>query len=1529
MDGLEGWNVTAEAGFFASIDIESGGAEGTSPDYYLSGSGILADLEYLSLKSSIPSFRLKRLRVRFTAADGGTANINITGYKAGSMVPAATAFVTCSPFEAGVNEQWYTLDVSSNSSFNDIDEFRLYRSDGAGGAVGAKSIQVDAIEIEPVPPATATVTSVTRNSPQTTNASGVSFNVMFSSAVTGVSASSFSLSTAAGISGAHITSVSGFGNSYMVTAGTGSGDGSMGLTVNGAGISPVITNAPYTPGDSYIIDKTPPETTITGGPPALTNSSSAIFSLSSPSLDVAGYQYSLDGGAYTAVAAPLAFSGLPDGAHTLNVRAKDLAGNVDPTPAAHTWTIDLVPPSTPFVTYPLPGILLRDNTPVYSGTAEANSTVTIYVDNVTIGATTADAGGHWSMTQPSVLANGPHLVTVSSTDAAGNVSEKSLPCLIVINTANNAPVNLSVPSFTGPMVVGSQLTTTGNGTWSDEDGDLLTYTYQWYRADDNAGANAVAVSGANSGAYTITPFDAHKYMRLTVIANDGQGGTGQAGSAWLPVANSSPRAIVSPVVSGAARVGNTMSAGSGIWTDADGDLPAYTYQWYRADDNAGSNLAAISGATSNTYTLTSSDADKYVSVRVTASDGYGASAFSGSAPARVKLPVTVHISTTAASPVNGDFVADITFSEAVTGFSLADITVVNGAPGSLQTSDNITYTINVTPATPGLVALQVLPGVALSADLSGNTASNMLSVLYDDKPELTSVSIASANRISTGKAKAGDEVTLTFVSSAATMPPMVTIATHPVIAMNTGGNSWKATYTMSGSDAEGTVPFNISCTGIKGTTGTPATAATDGSSVIFDPAPPLISSVTASSADGVYKTGDVINIQVNFSEAVTVTGTPVLALNSGGSAVYSSGSGSSSLLFNYTVGAGDEADDLDYNSVSALSLAGGGIIDGAGNAAVPALPLPGAANSLAANKAIVIDGIAPSVTSVSVPANGTYKEGDNLDFIVSFSEPVNLSVSGGTPYIDLTIGSAPVHAVYNGSPSDGKASFRYTIKKDDLDLDGVVPGSSIVLNGGAITDQAGNNALTTLNNAGNTSGVLVDATKSHIATLAALSLSSGTLTPAFNAAITDYIASVPNSVGSITVVPATASNKASVSVNGRLVVSGQASGAISLDVGENVITTIVTAEDGTTTVTYTVRVTRDKFKPAITFADLTKTYGDADFDPGALSDNNKTAVTYTSSNTGVATIENGRIHITGAGTSVITASQASDATSYAADDVTRLLTVNKANLVVTADDKSRDYGQPNPPFSVRYSGFVKGETPAVLTAGASASAQATVTSAPGTYPVNVSGASAVNYSFSYVPGTLTVRPLHNAALSGLSIGKGTLSPSFSASVASYKVSLGYSDDRVAVVPVFDQTATARVNGLPAGNGTASFVPLNTGANTIEIAVTAQDGSTTQTYRVEVYRAVPPDAIVATNVLSPNGDGKNDYWIIKDIQLYPGNTVTVFDAAGRTVYSAKDYNNDWDGTFNRSPLAQGTYYYMIDLGNNIPRIKGYITILRNN
>jgi len=122
--------------------------------------------------------------------------------------------------------------------------------------------------------------------------------------------------------------------------------------------------------------------------------------------------------------------------------------------------------------------------------------------------------------------------------------------------------------------------------------------------------------------------------------------------------------------------------------------------------------------------------------------------------------------------------------------------------------------------------------------------------------------------------------------------------------------------------------------------------------------------------------------------------------------------------------------------------------------------------------------------------------------------------------------------------------------------------------------------------------------------------------------------------------------------------------------------------------------------------------------------------------------------------------------------------------------------------------------------------------------------------------------------------------------------------------------------------------------------------TTDESALEVYDKV----LHVPTGFSPNSDGINDTWRIARLQIYPNNIVKVFNRWGEKVYEKKGYYNEWDGTnmFNSfssnnipflstldaSPkntvgnkLPEGTYYYIIDLGDGSDIIKGYVYIKR--
>ena len=157
-----------------------------------------------------------------------------------------------------------------------------------------------------------------------------------------------------------------------------------------------------------------------------------------------------------------------------------------------------------------------------------------------------------------------------------------------------------------------------------------------------------------------------------------------------------------------------------------------------------------------------------------------------------------------------------------------------------------------------------------------------------------------------------------------------------------------------------------------------------GSSLCVVPNGGAIASIVKASAandDGFYKIGDQISVTLEFTRDVVVAGIPQLMLETGTTdriVSYTAGSQSVTLTFNYVVKEGDSSPDLEYVSTTALSLNGGSIKDLIDRDAEIALPEPGAANSLSANKDIVVDGI--------IPTNGIVNDGIGEDIQFSGDE---------------------------------------------------------------------------------------------------------------------------------------------------------------------------------------------------------------------------------------------------------------------------------------------------------------------------------------------------------------------------------------------------------------------------------------------------------------------------------------------------------------------------------------------------------------
>jgi hypothetical protein len=179
-------------------------------------------------------------------------------------------------------------------------------------------------------------------------------------------------------------------------------------------------------------------------------------------------------------------------------------------------------------------------------------------------------------------------------------------------------------------------------------------------------------------------------------------------------------------------------------------------------------------------------------------------------------------------------------------------------------------------------------------------------------------------------------------------------------------------------------------------------------------------------------------------------------------------------------------------------------------------------------------------------------------------------VTGATPVTTTTAGTGYTGTVsWSGSPTTFAQSTIYTAtvtlsETTGYTLSGVTQNQFTIAGSTTATNSSNSGVIT----------VVFPITASSDATLSNLTISSGTLTPTFAPGTTSYADSVTNEVTSVTVTPTMNQANAIIKVNTVTVASGSASDAISLNVGDNVITVEVTAQDTTTTRNYTITVVR-------------------------------------------------------------------------------------------------------------------------------------------------------------------------------------------------------------------------------------------------------------------------------------------------------------------------------------------------------------------
>lgn len=244
------------------------------------------------------------------------------------------------------------------------------------------------------------------------------------------------------------------------------------------------------------------------------------------------------------------------------------------------------------------------------------------------------------------------------------------------------------------------------------------------------------------------------------------------------------------------------------------------------------------------------------------------------------------------------------------------------------------------------------------------------------------------------------------------------------------------------------------------------------------------SAIWGTALDNKWNIGQELNVTIGFNTPITVTqtgGTPSIELIIGSTTVhapYLSGDGQSSLIFRYIIQEGD----LDTDGTIALgniSLNSGVLTDAHGTNVLLTLP--------AGISTTQVDGVRPTISSVTPPANGTYSNvsSSTMNFIINWSEAVNYSATGsGAVYIPMDVGGSSAPLQFAANNNTAAITHRPTTLSTYTDADGVTL-SSPIMGTATIRDQAGNTATVLTYTLPTTTGILVDTTAPTITSVTA------------------------------------------------------------------------------------------------------------------------------------------------------------------------------------------------------------------------------------------------------------------------------------------------------------------------------------------------------------------------------------------------------------------------------------------------------------
>ena len=703
-------------------------------------------------------------------------------------------------------------------------------------------------------------------------------------------------------------------------------------------------------------------------------------------------------------------------------------------------------------------------------------------------------------------------------------------------------------------------------------------------------------------------------------------------------------------------------------------------------------------------------------------------------------------------------------------------------------------------------------------------------------------------------------------------------------------------------------------------------------------------------SDGAYTTDEELIVRVAFTEEGvrgSVNGLPHVTLNFEGgetkeakwdtSLIFSPTQYPLVRFFSYVVQEGDLDSDGPTISANSVDLNGGFIRDAAGNDAILTH------SAVAADSSFIVDAVAPTVSSIAFTSDpgddDTYGTGDKIEVTVTFSEnmsiPTSITCSSDVVHckaeLELDIGGTARTAAYE-SHDGAEVVYAYTVQAGDTDDNGISIGAN-KLTGQRIMDATGKFGYA-INDADLSHNAVPDDSSHKVATSVQpqestdATLSGLTLTSvdfgAFAAGTTSYSAQVANSVLQTTVSPTVNDSGASHVI--KLGGVTDADGVITLSVGSNVITIEVTAEDDSTTRTYTVTVTRAAASTDATLSALTLTSvdlgafaaGTTSYSAQVANSVPQTTVTPTVNDSGAShviklggvTDADGVITL-GVGSNVITIEVTAED-----DSTTRTYTVTVTRAEPPSTDATLsgltlggvDFGTFDSTTTsytaqVAYSVSQTTVTPTVNDSGASyviklggvVDADGDISLAVGSNAITVEVTAEDDSTTRTYTVTVTRAepPSTDATLKGLTLS-GVDFGTFDSTTTSYTAQVAYSVSYTTVTATANDPGASYVVKLGGAMDADRVVTLSVGSNVITIEVTAEDESTTRTYTVTVTRAEPPSTDATLSALTLSGVNFGTF------------------ASGTTSYTAQ-VDNDVSQTTVTPTVNESGASYVIKLG----------------